>query len=210
MSTQTQLTVKQAIEERSSIRDYEKGKRIPEATLDEILHLTSQAPSSWNLQHWKFIVIQDQAIKEKLLPIAFNQKQVVDCSALVVVLGDQQANLNTEKVNSLAVEKGDMPEDVKNKLVKQINDAYENNPEMGPREAIKNASLAAMQLMLAAKGLGVDSGPMGGYDADKLREALNIPDRYLPIMLITLGYRTKDAHASFRLSLDDIIVKETF
>lgn len=92
MTTTVEQSISHIMQSRSSVRAYEKGKTIPKATLQDILKLVATAPSSWNLQHWKFIVVQDQQIKERLLPIAYGQQQVVDASAVIIVLGDVQAN----------------------------------------------------------------------------------------------------------------------
>lgn len=209
-TTNTQVSIKDAITQRHAYRYYEKNKPIPDETLKELLSLASRAPSSWNLQHWKYLVVQKQENKDKLVPIAYGQQQVADCSALVIVLGDKEANLNAEKVYGPAVGSGQMPEEAKNNLIKQINDAYANVPNIGVHEAIKNASLGAMTLMLAAEGLGLKTGPMGGFDAAALRKKLNIPDRYIPIMMITVGYPVKEARPSTRFDIDEILVEESF
>jgi nitroreductase len=210
MNSTAQQQITEVMKERQSIRKYKRGVEIPQETLSNILELATTAPSSWNLQHWKFVVVQKQENKDKLLPIAYNQQQVSDCSALIVVLGDLEANKNADKVHSEAVRAGSMTEDAKNSLVSNINNAYENVQNIGSNEAIRNASLAAMQLMLAAKANGVDSGPMGGYDPEALRKELDIPERYIPVMLITLGYASDPAHQTSRFGLEETVVKETF
>lgn len=203
--------VAEVLQARQSTRSFQKGKEIPEATLQEIIRLTSLAPSSWNLQHWKYIIIRDQARKESLVPIAFNQGQVADCSALVVVLGDKQANKNVEKIYGPLVEKGQMKPEAYEQFKGNVDSAYANNGEAyQTQQAYMNAALGAMQLMISAKAHGVDSGPMGGFDPQKLKEALHIPDRYQPVMLVTLGYRTEDSRPTGRLSWDDVVVEETF
>jgi nitroreductase len=210
MNTIIDQSITEVMKERRGTRKYTKGATIPQETLQHILELAGSAPSSWNLQHWKFIVVQEQENKEKLLPIAYNQQQVVDCSALIVVLGDVEANKNAEKVYSEAVQAGNMTEEAKNSLVNNINQAYENVEHMGIHEAIRNGSLAAMQLMLAAKANGVDSGPMGGFNPVALREELQIPERYTPVMLITLGYASEPAHKTKRFPLEETVINETF
>jgi nitroreductase len=210
MSTALTESVKEVMHARSSQRKYKKGLSIPKETLTDILETTITAPSSWNLQHWKFIVIEEQERKERLLPIANNQQQVVDSSAVIIILGDTEANKNAEEVNSAAVKAGKMPEEVKNTLVNQINQAYEHVENIGVYEAIKNASFAAMQLMLAAKAHGIASGPMGGFNPQALREELKIPDRYIPVLMLPLGYSAEPAHPTMRFPLDRVVIKESF
>lgn len=196
--------------ERHSVRKYIKGKRIPEELLSDIFQLASWAPSSWNLQHWKYIVIQEEERKQKIFPVAYQQEQIVDCSALVVVLGDLEADKNAEKIYDQAVRAGMVPAPMKEDLIAQIQSAYRNNPTFARDEAIRNASLGAMQLMLAAKAKGIDSCPIGGFDRDALAQTLNIPARYVPVMLITMGYAAAPARPTQRLPLKDILVYESF
>ncbi|SFS90751.1 nitroreductase family protein [Marininema halotolerans] len=198
------------IKDRHSVRKYQPGIQMPEEDLQAILESAVMAPSSWNLQHWKFLVIQNQETKERLLPIAYNQEQVVDSSVVVAVLGDLEANTNAEIIYSAAVEHGFMNQEVKEGLVGQINGAYEANPQIARDEAIRNASLASMQLMLAAKAKGYDTCAMGGYDPVKFVEEFKVPERYVPVMLISIGKAAAAAHGSGRFPVEQMIVKETF
>lgn len=199
-----QQTAEQVILSRHSVRQYQRDVVIPDAELNEILELAVSAPSSWNLQHWRFLVIREQANKDRLLPIAFNQQQVSDASAVVVVLGDLQANLSAPIVFEKA-----SPE-VRDTMLGQINGAYANNPTVARDEAIRNASLAAMQLMLAARAKGYDTVPMGGYNPAALIQEFNIPERYIPVMLLPIGKAASPARATERLPLGDVVIHESF
>jgi len=210
MHISTVNEVAKVMKERSSVRKYKKGVKISEETLREILELTTTAPSSWNLQHWKFILVQEEENKEKLLPITYNQEQVTDSSTTVIVLADTEANKNAERVYDEAVKLGYMSEEAKLRLVDNINRAYETRENIRANDALRNGSLAAMQLMLAAKAYGIDSCPIGGYDPARLRSEFNIPERYIPVMLITLGYADKTAHNTSRFPLEDVIIHESF
>ncbi|WP_280770389.1 nitroreductase family protein [Salipaludibacillus daqingensis] len=204
------LGVFQTIQERHTVRKYERGVEIPEQELNEILEAATQAPSSWNLQHWKFLVIDDAKKKEQLLPIAYNQQQIVDSSAVIAILGDLEANKNAEYVYQGAVDNGFMTEEIKNTLVDQINGAYKGDSPFPRDEAVLNASLASMQLMLAAKAKGYDTCPMGGFQRERFVEEFNVPERYIPVMLLTVGKAEKPAHETGRFPLEDVVVKNTF
>ena len=65
--------------------------------MHEILKATAQAPSAWNLQHWKFLVFQGEDVQNDY-PIAYNQQQILDASAVVAILGDLEAYKNVEPV----------------------------------------------------------------------------------------------------------------
>lgn len=198
------------VKERRAVKHYDATHQLSKQDITELLDIANCAPSSWNLQHWKFLAITDPKDKERLLPIAYGQQQVVDASVVVAVLGDLQANLNADAVYVPAVQAGSMPADVKSAIMEQIEFAYANEPNFPRDEAIRNASLAAMQLMLAAKAKGLDSCPMGGYDADALIKAFGIPERYIPVVLIAIGKAAVPARPSGRFPVSEAIIWNGF
>jgi nitroreductase len=204
------MTAEEVMEARHSVRKYQAGTVIPREELNEILRLAATAPSSWNLQHWRFLVVTDQAKKEKLLPIAYGQQQVVDSSATIVVLGDLEADKAARTVYDEALQKGYVNQQVRDTMIQQIEGAYRGNPQVARDEAIRNGSLAAMQLMLAAKAKGYDTCPMGGFDKDALVRELNIPERYIPVMMITLGKAAAPAYPTSRLPLEQLVIENSF
>ncbi|MFC4778852.1 nitroreductase family protein [Paenibacillus sp. GCM10023252] len=208
------LEVKQSdvfnvIAERHAVKEYQPGLTLPKEHLEQILQAGADAPSSWNLQHWKFLVIEDQAYKDKLLPIAYGQKQIAESSVTIAVLGDLEANRNVEAVFGPAVAGGFLKQEVKDALASQIEGAYQY-PQVARDEAIRNGSLASMNIMLAAKALGYDTCPMGGFDSARFVQEFNVPERYVPVMLITVGTAAKPARGSGRLPLDQLTVSNTF
>jgi len=191
------------IMERTSVRHYDPNVNITEDEVKEILEIAGKAPSSWNLQHWHFVVFHSKEAKERLHPIAFHQSQIVDSSAVIGILGDLKANEKTDIVYDPLVAEGAMTEEIKNTLAGQIERAY-SNVQFARESAFTNASLAAMQLMLAAKAKGYDSCAIGGFNKEEFVKEFNISDRYVPIMLISIGKAQKPAHKSNRLNVDEL------
>lgn len=200
----------EVLNERHSVRKYDPEAELTTEEITELLEDAAKAPSSWNLQHWKFLVIHDQQAKEQLLPIAYNQQQVVEAAAVVAVLGDLEADQNADRVYQGAVDEGYMSEEVKTTLVSQIKDAYATKPDLAKDEAIRNASLASMQLMLAAKARDLDTCAMGGFNAEELVQSFDIPERYHPVMLISVGKAVKPAHQTARFPIQEAIVWNKF
>lgn len=190
---------------RHSVKKYQPDVAIPRKELEEMLALASTAPSSWNLQHWRYLVITSKEKKERLLPIAYNQRQVVDASATIVILGDLEANKAAYDVYGKALKDDVITEKVHDALILQIEGAYKS-AQVGRDEAILNASLAAMQLMLIAKAKGYDTCPMGGFNDQQLIKELGIPSRFIPVMLIVVGKEDVPARSTERFSLDTSIV----
>ncbi|WP_028399497.1 nitroreductase family protein [Ectobacillus panaciterrae] len=189
--------------ERTSTRAYNSEKEITKEELDELLLAAGKAPSAWNLQHWKFLVFHGKDVQQRLYPIAYNQQQIVDASAVIAVLGDLEAEQNLEEVFGPLVEQGFMMPEAKERLAMNVAGAYKNT-QYARDAAVCNASLAAMQFMLAAKAKGWDTCPIGGYNAQAFIEEFKVPSRYLPVMLITVGKATVPGHPSSRMELDKI------
>lgn len=191
------------IEQRKSVRQYDPTATISKEQLTKLLQAAGKAPSAWNLQHWHFIVFYGKEAQQKLLPIAYNQQQIVEASAVVAVLGDLQAHQKIDAVYDPLVAEGKMTKDIKETLAKQIESAY-TNAQYARDAAFTNASLAAMQFMLAAKAEGFDTCAIGGFDTKAFMDAFNIPSRYVPVMLITVGKAAAPAHSSYRLPIDEL------
>ncbi|MEF3301596.1 nitroreductase family protein [Paenibacillus sp. GYB003] len=196
----------QVVKERRSVRVYDPNWTIPEDELRDILQTAILAPSSSNLQPWRFLVIRDAELKRKLLPIANNQQQVVDASAVIAVLGDLKSYEKAESIYASAVAAGYMSEEVKSDFVKRTVQIYGSLPEPVAKSIVQvDGGLVSMQLMLAAKAKGYDTVPMGGYNKEKFVEAFGVPDRYVPVMLIALGKAAKEGHPTTRLPLDEVV-----
>ncbi|KUF21905.1 nitroreductase family protein [Bacillus safensis] len=191
------------LKQRASVKEYDTTHEMTKEELTELLEITTKAPSAWNLQHWHFTVFHSAEAKAKLLPIAYNQKQISQASAVIAVLGDLEANQNGEKIYSELAEQGFITEDIKETLMTQINGAYQS--EQYAREAAySNASLAAMQLMIAAKAMGYDTCAMGGFSKEAYIKEFNVSGRYDPVMLISVGKAAKEAHKSNRFDIEEV------
>ncbi|MDP1418855.1 nitroreductase family protein [Peribacillus simplex] len=192
--------------ERRSVRQYDAEYVMTEEEIREILEIAIQAPSSSNLQPWRFLVIQDKQTQQELLPIANNQQQIVDASAVIAVLADIEGYKNAERIYGELVDKGIMKNEIKEPYVASILHNYGNfSAEKALSVAMIDGGLVSMQIMLAAKAKGYDTVPMGGFDEAKFVDAFNVPENFKPVMLISLGKGTKAGFEKVRLPLDTIL-----
>jgi nitroreductase len=191
------------LNERTSTRSYNPEKEISKEELKELLQAAMKAPSAWNLQHWKFLVFHGNEAQQKLLPIAYHQQQILDASAVIAVLGDLEADKNIDPVFGPSVEAGYMAAEAKERLAQNVKGAYQN-PQYARDAAMVNASLAAMQFILAAKAKGWDTCAIGGFNPQALMETFNVSSRYVPVMLITIGEASLKGHPTSRLSVEDM------
>lgn len=198
------------IRERHSIRHYDPDFKISEDEIREIIKEAVYAPSGNNLQSWRFLIITDQKLKEKIFTASNDQKQVLEASALIIVLGDLKGYEQVELIYTRSVKEGIVTEKFKNAKVAKVKDTFEKetsrygNPNWKRDLVLIDGSLAAMQLMLAAKAKGYDTVPMIGYNTEQLRKILNIPDRYVNVLMIPIGKAAQPAHRTIRLSVDEI------
>lgn len=164
------------------------------------------APSSSNLQPWKFLIIKDEETKKELRGIAYNQEQVETASAIIAVIGDSEMYRNAEKVYRSPYEAGYMDETTMARMIENTNRTYPNAP-LHARENIASfdVGLVSMQLMLIARARGYDTVPMGGFNKEQFTERFEIDERYTPIVLIALGKAAAPGHPTTRLSIEDVV-----
>lgn len=192
---------------RRSIRYYDPTVKISREEIKEMLTEASLAPSSVNLQPWRFLVIDTPEGKETLAPLArFNQSQVESSSAVIAVFVDMKSDEYLERIYETAVEKGFMPEDVKNQQVPAIKGYFDAMTHDQLKEMnLIDAGLVSMQLMLVARAHGYDTNPIGGYEKAQVADAFGMDkERYYPVMLISIGKAANKGYSSVRLPIDEI------
>lgn len=192
---------------RHSVKEFDKDYKIEREEMLQILEEATKAPSSVNLQPWRFVIVESEEGKDKLRPIIkFNTKQNDSSSAMILIFGDMKCYEKTDEIYSQAVEAGYMNEDDKNKSVELFNQVYKSFSREEMNDIVKiDSSLAAMQLMLVARAHGYDTNPIGGFEKDQLAEAFGLdPDRYVPVMIVAIGKAAYTAHKSPRLDVKDI------
>lgn len=196
----------EAISHRVSANHFDAAKPISRAEIDELVRYATQAPSSFNLQHWRFAAVTEQLDKERLKAVAYNQQKVVDAAVTLIVLGDLEAHNQAADILGQSVKAGIFDQATAEQMIRMVHVMYAD-PMVRRDEAIRSASLAAMTLMLAAEAKGFVSGPMVGFDPQRLRQEFQIPERYLPVMLIAVGHHAPGNWLRKpRLPLEDVLV----
>jgi len=196
----------QLIRQRCSVESFDTAREIPEATVRELVADASCAPSSFNIQHWRFVAVRSRAGREKLLDAAFGQEQVLQAPVTFIVLGDLRGTERLPEIMRAAVARDAIAQGKADAWVRMAGQIYENE-SMARDEAIRSASLASMILMLAAEARGLASGALSGFSVEKVRRHFNIAKRYLPVVLLTVGYPRKQSESRMpRLDIDDVLV----
>ncbi|QZY86748.1 nitroreductase family protein [Exiguobacterium acetylicum] len=207
MATQTTTDFMEIVKGRRSIRNYDTDVKISKEEMTQILEEATLAPSSVNMQPWRFLVIDSEEGKATLAPLAkFNQVQVETSSAVIAVFGDMNAVDQLENIYDTAVAKGLMPQEVRDRQVPAIQGMYSSISANDLKDSILiDSGLVSMQLMLVARAHGYDTNPIGGYEKDQIAEAFGLEkDRYVPVMLLSIGKAVDAGYPSVRLPINDI------
>ncbi len=184
------MDVIQTIKERRSINFFEPGKEIPDDKLKELLEIANLSPSSFNLQPWRVIVVRDPERKKVLRQCAFNQPKVEEASAVLIMIADPRGlEDNLERVLDSWLELGYLRPEMRETYVNMAKNIQSTEDSVKRKIfAVKNTALFAMNLMLAAKGLGLNTHPMDGFDEDCIKKEFDIPEDKIIPMLVAVGY----------------------
>ncbi len=202
-----------ALNWRYATKSFDPSKRIPAgqwATLEQALVLS---PSSFGIQPWKFIVVTDPALKEKLVPLSWGQTQPKDCSHFVVFavkksLGEPEVGrymARTAEVRGIAVES-------LAPFKKVIMGSLDKAAAAGFLDTWQTHQIyiALGQFMASAALIGVDTCPMEGIDPAKYDEALGLAGTgWATVVACAAGFRSaSDKYAALpkvRFKADDVI-----
>jgi nitroreductase len=178
----------EAIYQRRSVKHFQPDHHLTTEEERKLLEAAVQSPSSFNIQHWRFIVLRDPELRRRIRALAFDQSQITDASLLVLITADVQAwRKQPERYWRNA------PPAVRDLLVGWIGPFHEGRDWLQRDEAQRSIGMAAQTLMLAAKGLGYDSCPMIGFDMDAVAELVSLPPGHVLGPMIAVGRAAQPA-----------------
>lgn len=193
----------EAIRARRAVKHYDPEFTIPEAQIAELKGLIRQAPTSFNIQNWRFVFVNDKALRAEIRAVGWDQAQMTEASHLIVLCADVQA---------WAKEPGryweDAPKEAQDFLVPAIGDFYGGREWQQRDEAMRSVGIAAQTIMLAVKAMGYDSCPMIGFDADAVGKLINLPDDHVVGMMIAVGKAKTPAQSTGGYLPDDEVFFE--
>ena len=183
------MEISTAIERRRSVKKFDPTHCISPGEEDRLMQLTLLSPTAFNIQNWRFVVVRDAALRQSLRAVSWNQAQVTDASLLVILCADLKAwQKDPARYWRHA------PQAVQDFIVPAIPKFYEGNLQAQRDEAMRSCGMAAQTFMLAAQGLGYDSCPMTGFDAEAVSRLINLPADHLLSMFVVIGKALQPAH----------------
>ncbi|MBU3658109.1 MAG: nitroreductase family protein [Rhodocyclaceae bacterium] len=172
----------EAIRQRRAVKHFDPNHQLTSNEIELLLDVAAQAPSSFNIQHWRIVNVTDPALRTKLREAAFDQAQVTDASLLFVVCTDIKAWEKDPQrywVNA--------PKEAQDVLVPWISPFYSGNEQLQRDEAMRSVGLILQTLMIGAKAMGYDSCPMIGFDIEKVGQLVNLPKSYAVGAMLAIG-----------------------
>ncbi|MDD3352176.1 nitroreductase family protein [Zoogloea sp.] len=196
----------EAIESRRAVKNYDPEHRMSEEEITRLLSLGMLSPTAFNIQHWRFVVVDDPALRQQIREVAWNQAQVTDASLLVVLCADLKA---WEKAPARYWRNA--PPEVRDFMVPAIDAYYRDKPQVQRDEVMRSCGIAAQTLMLAARSMGYDSCPMDGFDFDAVARLIHLPDDHAIAMFVAIGKATAEARPrGGQLDYAEVVVKNRF
>ncbi len=192
---------------RTSVKVFDENVKISKQEMLEILNKAVRAPSSVNMQPWRFVIVESKEAKDKLRPfMGFNARQTDTSSAMILVFGDMKCYEKAEDIFSRTVNAGMMPKEVKEEMVPKFVSMYKGASAQAMNDIVKiDSSLMAMQLMLVARTYGYDTCPIGGFEADKITELFaQDKEHHVPVLIVAIGKANYTSHGSIRLDAQEL------
>jgi nitroreductase len=182
------MDLDETLENWSSVKKYTE-EEIEEETLEEIFNLTTNAPTAFNLQPYRFIILDSEEAREKAVDAAINaNKWIQYADKIAVLIGFEDLDRNAHKAHRKKIENGKLTEEKAENLMKMYAD-YKNRDEKFMTGWItRNTVIPATFFMLACKTQGIGTCPVRGFKQRKIRKKLDLKDSERPILLIPMGY----------------------
>jgi len=196
-----------AIYQRRAVKGFDPDHRLTPDEEKKLLEAAVQAPTSFNIQHWRFVILRDPELRRKIrTELGNDQAQMTDASLLVLMTADTGAwAKQPERYWKNA------PQEVADLLVGWMGPFHEGREWLQRDEAQRSIGMAMQTLMLAAKSMGFDSCPMIGFDIDGVAKLINLPEDHVMGPMVAIGKGTKQPWPKpGQLPLEELVVENGF
>jgi nitroreductase len=193
----------QALQFRHACKLFDEAKPVSRPDLHYILEAGRLAPSSLGLEPWRFVVVEDRALRHRLRAACWNQSQITTASAVIVILA-----LKSDLAPDSAY-----PHKMLRRLVTsdgELEEAMQIYRDIAHGDiaawSAAQCHIAVANMMMAAAVIGVDSCPMGGFEPEAVAEVLHIDRAKVDVaLLLALGYRAQPEPSKHRLPMEDLV-----
>jgi nitroreductase len=202
--------LRQSISERRATPSFD-GSPMPSDDLKKILEAGLLAPSGYNMQPWRFIVVRSPEQRKRLRSASYNQAKVEEASVVIVACGDADGWRNGDLEEMLRLgREGGMPENYAEQAKTNIPEYLSTHPNL-PMWLNRHVMIAFTTMMLTAEVLGYDTAPMEGFEEEKVREVLRLPLSYNVVALLAIGHsKGPDKFSGGRFSMGRTVFAEEY
>ena len=204
---------------RHACKIFDENKKISDSDFNTILESARLSPSSFGFEPWRFLVVQNRKLREKLLPVTWGaQKSLLTCSHYVIILARKKPTLlyNSDYITHMLYDIHKIPKDLAEARRAKYKKFQEEDFKLLESEraifdwASKQTYIALANMMTTAAFLKIDSCAIEGFEADKLEEIMakdfNIDtDIFGVSVMVAFGYRIQEPKPKTRQPQSDIV-----
>ena len=197
----------EAIYSRRSVKHFDPEHSFTEEEEAKLLEAAIQAPTSFNIQHWRFVILRDPALRQTIRTEHGNdQAQMTDASLLILMTADTKAwQKSPERYWANA------PQEVSDLLVGWMGPFHEGREDLQRDEAQRSIGMALQTIMLTARDMGYDSCPMIGFDLEAVAELVNLPGDHVIGPMVAIGKKVEEVWPKpGQLPLAEVVLENAF
>jgi len=196
----------EAITQRRAVKHFDPNHQISKAEIEQLFSLAILSPTAFNIQNWRFVLVQNPELRSSIRSVSWNQAQVTDASLLVILCAD---------IKSWEKEPGrywgNASQETQDFLLPAIDNYYRGLEQVQRDEAMRSCGMAAQTLMLTAKAMGYDCCPMDGFDFEAVGKLINVPEDHVIAMFVAIGKALSPAHPrGGQLALSEVLIYDKF
>jgi len=196
----------EAITQRRAVKQFDPNHQMSKAEIDQLFSMAILSPTAFNIQSWRFVLVQNPELRRSIRSVSWNQAQVTDASLLVILCAD---------IKSWEKEPGrywrNASQETQDFLIPAIDNYYRGLEQVQRDEAMRSCGMAAQTLMLTAKAMGYDSCPMDGFDFAAVGKLINVPEDHVIAMFVAIGKALSPAHPrGGQLALSEVLIYDKF
>jgi nitroreductase len=196
----------EAVRQRRAVKHFDPAHRLTDAEIERLISTAMLSPTSFNIQHWRFVVVQDPELRRAIRAAGHDQAQMTEASVLVVMTADVKAwQKQPERYWRQA------PKPVADMLVGWMGPFHQGREQLQRDEAMRSIGMAMMTLMLAAKAMGYDSCPMIGFEHEQVAKLIRLPADHVIGPMVAIGRGTQAPWPKpGQLPLSEVLVRDRF
>jgi nitroreductase len=196
----------EAISQRRAVKHFDPDHQMSQDEIDQLLSLAILSPTAFNIQNWRFLLVQNPELRKEIRSVSWNQAQVTDASLFIILCADLRSWAKSPQRywRNASQETQDF-------LLPAIEHYYQGLEQVQRDEGMRSCGMAAQTLMLAAKAMGYDSCPMDGFDFDAVGKLINLPEDHAIAMYVTIGKAINSAHPrGGQLDVSEVVIQNKF